>query len=82
MDDELQFFHEWWKILYKYWNPPERHDHSKEANAFWAGLVQECRALPEKYEDNPLFYPFASKMTLELVNEVQRRAIEIHKESR
>ena len=82
MDDELQFFQAWWKILRKYWYPPERHDHSKEATEFWNGFVHECRALPEKYKSSKLFYPFACKMCLELVNEVTRRSVELHKEVR
>lgn len=79
MKDELEFFQTWWKVLRKYWHPPARHDRSKESMEFWKGLVAECRMLPEKYKGNELFYPFASKMSLELVNEVSRRADEIHK---
>lgn len=82
MQDELQFFQAWWKILRKYWNPPAKTNHSKQADAFWNGLCDECRALWRKYEKNKLFEPFARKMCLELINEVQRRAVELHKEAR
>ncbi|MCI5500364.1 MAG: hypothetical protein MR384_07455 [Lachnospiraceae bacterium] len=41
MDDELQFFQTWWKILRKYWNPPEKTNRSKQADEFWDGLVDE-----------------------------------------
>lgn len=82
MQDELQFFQAWWKILRKYWNPPAKTNHSKQADAFWNGLCDECRALRRKYERNKLFEPFARKMCLELINEVQRRAVELHKEAR
>lgn len=78
MQDELEFFREWWKILRKYWNPPGRHDHSKASTEFWEGLVRECRMLSRKYVNNKLFYPFAGKMSLELVNEIARRADEMN----
>lgn len=74
MQDELAFFQDWWKILRKYWNPPAKTDDSKEADTFWHGLIEECRTLPKKYEQNELFYPFAIKMCLELIDEVQRRS--------
>ena len=48
MDDELQFFQAWWKILRKYWNPPAKSNDSKQADEFWNGLVTECRALHKK----------------------------------
>lgn len=81
MQDELEFFQSWWKILRKYWNPPGRHDHSKASVEFWEGLTKECLLLPKKYVNNTLFYPFANKMSLELVNEIARRAEAIHKSS-
>lgn len=74
MQDELQFFQTWWKILRKYWHPPTKTDKSKEADAFWKGLCDECRALRRRYEKNVLFEPFARKMCLELIDEVERRS--------
>ena len=79
MDDELQFFQVWWKILRKYWNPPTKSDKSKQADEFWNGLCNECRALHREYEKNELFEPFALNMCLELINEVQRRSVELYK---
>lgn len=81
MHDELEFFQAWWKILRKYWNPPAKANKSKEADAFWNGLCDECRTLQQKYEKNKLFEPFARKMCLELINEVSRRAVELHEET-
>lgn len=74
MKDELEFFQEWWKILKKYWNPPAKSNDSKQANEFWFGLIEECRTLAKKYENNELFYPFAQKMTLDLIGEIERRS--------
>ena len=82
MDDELQFFQAWWKILRKYWNPPAKSNDSKQADEFWNGLVTECRALHNRYENNKLFEPFALKMVLDLVSEIERRSVELHKEER
>ena len=82
MDDELQFFQAWWKILRKYWNPPAKSNDSKQADEFWNGLVTECRALHERYENNKLFEPFALKMVLDLISEIERRSVELHKEER
>lgn len=82
MKEELDFFQSWWKILKKYWNPPAKMDDSKQANEFWQGLVEECRTLAKKYENNELFYPFARKMTLDLIDEVERRSEELHKRER
>ena len=74
MNDELQFFQAWWKILRKYWNPPARSNQSQKANEFWDGLVTECKELHKKYEGNKLFEPFARKMVLDLISEVERRS--------
>ncbi|RKI44219.1 hypothetical protein D7V86_03830 [bacterium D16-51] len=74
MQDELEFFQTWWKILRKYWNLPAKEDRGQEANAFWNGLCDECRVLWRKYKGNTLFEPFARKMCLELIHEVQRRS--------
>ena len=82
MDDELQFFQAWWKILRKYWNPPAKTNRSKQADEFWDALVTECRALHKRYESNKLFEPFAYKMVLELINEIERRSVELHKGER
>ena len=82
MDDELQFFQAWWKILRKYWNPPAKSNDSKQAAEFWNGLVTECRALHKRYENNKLFEPFALKMVLDLISEIERRSVELHKEKR
>ena len=79
---ELEFFQTWWKILRKYWNPPAKRNQSKQANDFWNGLCDECRALHKKYESNTLFEPFARKMCLDLISEIERRSIELHKEER
>lgn len=81
MQDELEFFQTWWKILRKYWNPPARKDKSQKADAFWNGLCDECRALWRKYERNNLFEPFARKMCLALINEITRRAVELYRGS-
>lgn len=75
MDDELQFFQSWWKILRKYWNPPQNDNHTPQADAFWTGLVSECRTLMKKYEDNQLFFPFAKDMCFKLIDEVTRRSV-------
>lgn len=80
MQDELEFFQSWWKILKKYWNPPARHDRGRESTEFWAGIVNECLELPKKYKHNELFYPFACKMSLALIYEVSRRADELHED--
>ena len=82
MDDELQFFQAWWKILRKYWNPPAKSNDSKQADEFWNGLVTECRTLHKRYENNKLFEPFALKMVLDLISEIERRSVELHKEER
>ena len=82
MDDELQCFQAWWKILRKYWNPPAKSNDSKQADEFWNGLVTECRALHKRYENNKLFEPFALKMVLDLISEIERRSVELHKEKR
>ena len=82
MDDELQFFQAWWKILRKYWNPPAKSNDSKQADEFWNGLVTECRALHKRYENNKLFEPFALKMVLDLISEIERRSVELNKEKR
>ena len=82
MDDELQFFQAWWKILRKYCNPPAKSNDSKQADEFWNGLVTECRALHKRYENNKLFEPFALKMVLDLISEIERRSVELHKEER
>ena len=82
MDDELQFFQTWWKILRKYWNPPVKTNRSKQADEFWDGLVAECRELHKNYENNKLFEPFAQKMVLDLINEIKRRSVELHKGER
>lgn len=82
MDDELQFFQAWWKILRKYWNPPAKSNDSKQADEFWNGLVAECRALHKRYENNKLFEPFALKMVLDLISEIERRSVELYKEVR
>lgn len=82
MDDELQFFQAWWKILRKYWNPPAKSNDSKQADEFWNGLVTECRALHKRYENNKLFEPFALKMVLDLISEIERRSVELYKEVR
>lgn len=73
MDDEFKFFQEWWKILRKYWNPPEKNE-SKQAVEFWYGLTRECMALHKKYESNKIFEPFALKMVVELIAEIERRS--------
>ena len=82
MDDELQFVQAWWKILRKCWNPPAKSNDSKQADEFWNGLVTECRALHKRYENNKLFEPFALKMVLDLISEIERRSVELHKEER
>ena len=82
MDDELQFFQAWWKILRKYWDPPAKSNDSKQADESWNGLVTECRALHKRYENNKLFEPFALKMVLDLISEIERRSVELHKEER
>lgn len=82
MEDELHFFQSWWKILRKYWNPPAVTDNSKQANEFWYLLDQECIRLSNTYKANSLFYPFAFKMSLELINEITRRSKELHKKER
>lgn len=82
MDDELQFFQQWWKILRKYWNPPAKENRSKQADEFWDSFHDECVELHEKYKDNKLFEPFAYKMVLELINEIERRSVELHKGER
>lgn len=74
MNDELQFFQAWWKILMKYWNPPAKDNESKQAVEFWYGLTRECMALHKKYESNKLFEPFALKMVVELIAEIERRS--------
>ena len=66
MNDELQFFQAWWKILIKYWNPPAKENESKQA--------VECMALHKKYESNKIFEPFALKMVVELIAEIERRS--------
>lgn len=82
MNDELQFFQAWWKILRKYWNPPAKENHTQQADAFWNGLCDECRALHRNYEGLSLFEPFARKMCLDLIGEIERRSVELHKEER
>lgn len=79
MHDELEFFQEWWKILRKYWNPPAKTNKSKEADVFWDSLCSEIRVLNRKYQSNVLFGPFARKMCVDLISEVGRRAVELHK---
>ena len=79
MDDELQFFQAWWKILRKYWNPPAKMDKSKQADEFWSSLVDEVKALHKQYEQNKLFEPFALRMCTDLIDEVERRSVELHK---
>lgn len=79
MQDELEFFQAWWKILMKYWNPPAKENQSKEADVFWNSLCSEIRELNRKYQNNTLFEPFARKMCLDLLGEVERRAVELHK---
>lgn len=82
MDDELQFFQAWWKILRKYWNPPAQSNQSKQAKEFWKGFVDEVMALHKMYEQNKLFEPFARQMCLDLIAEVKRRSVELYKEAR
>ena len=82
MDDELKFFQEWWKILRKYWNPPEKKNESKQAIEFWHGLSKECMALHKKYESNQLFEPFALRMVVEIIAEIERRSVELYKDKR
>lgn len=82
MNDELQFFQAWWKILRKYWNPPAKRNRSKQADDFWNGLCEECRALHKQYECNEILEPFARKMCLDLISEIERRSVELHKEER
>ena len=82
MDDELQFFQAWWKILRKYWNPPAKENKSKQAEEFWYGLRDEIMALHKKYESNSLFEPFALNMVEELYAEIERRSVELYKEER
>lgn len=79
MDDELQFFQAWWKILRKYWNPPAKSNKSKQADEFWSSLVDEVKALHKQYEQNKLFEPFALRMCTDLIDEVERRSVELHK---
>lgn len=74
MDDELQFFQAWWNILRKYWNPPAKANHTPQADAFWDGLCEDCRELRKHYENNELFAPFATKMCLDLISEIERRS--------
>lgn len=74
MQDELEFFQTWWKILMKYWNPPAKENESKEADEFWHGLCVEIMELNKKYLNNTLFHPFAIKMGLDLIDEIKRRS--------
>ncbi len=82
MKEELEFFQAWWKILKKYWNPPAKDNESKEAEKFWKSLISDCRNLRKRYDHNELFEPFARKMCLDLIDEIDRRAVELHKKER
>lgn len=66
----------------KYWNPPAKDNESKEAEKFWESLISDCRNLRKRYDHNELFEPFARKICLDLIDEIDRRAVELHKKER
>lgn len=74
MQDELEFFQSWWKILRKYWNPPRQENDSPQALEFWQCLCQECMALIHQYDENEIFQPFVKSQCYGLMDEVTRRS--------
>lgn len=82
MKEELEFFQAWWKILKKYWNPPAKDNESKEAEKFWKSLISDCRNLRKRYDTTNFSSHLLRKMCLDLIDEIDRRAVELHKKER